>query len=68
MLAKHKQLEDSGSVFEALRRQHQEYEKQLEEYSNRVWLTPEEEIEEKRIKKLKLRLKDEMARLQQPMS
>ncbi len=68
MSANHGQLESIGSTFEKLRRQHQEYEKQLEELNNRAWLTPEEEIQEKQIKKLKLRLKDEMVRLQRTAS
>jgi hypothetical protein len=63
MTANQEQLGTLRSTYEELRRQHQEYEKQLEELNNRAWLTPEEEMEEKRLKKLKLRLKDEMARL-----
>jgi uncharacterized protein YdcH (DUF465 family) len=68
MSANHGQLESMDSIYEELRRQHQEYEKQLEELSNRAWLTPDEEIEEKRIKKLKLRIKDEMARMKRATS
>ncbi len=51
------------SNFEALLQQHREYEQRLEELTNKPWLTPEEELEEKRIKKLKLRIKDQIARL-----
>jgi uncharacterized protein YdcH (DUF465 family) len=68
MTGNHGQLESIDSIYEELRRQHQEYEKQLEELSNRAWLTPDEEIEEKRIKKLKLRIKDEMARMKRATS
>jgi uncharacterized protein YdcH (DUF465 family) len=68
MSVNHSQLESMDSIYEELRRQHQEYEKQLEELSNRAWLTPDEEIEEKRIKKLKLRIKDEMARMKRAAS
>jgi hypothetical protein len=68
MIANHEQPEQAAKTIEELRRRHQEYEKQLEELSNKSWLTPEEEIEEKRIKKLKLRLKDEMAKLERTAS
>lgn len=68
MIANHEQPEQTAQTIEELRRQHQEYEKQLEELSNRSWLTPDEEIEEKRIKKLKLRLKDEIAKLERAAS
>jgi uncharacterized protein YdcH (DUF465 family) len=68
MSVNHGRLESMDSIYEELRRQHQEYEKQLEELSNRAWLTPDEEIEEKRIKKLKLRIKDEMARMERAAS
>ncbi len=47
-----------------LQRQHRGYELRLEELKQRPWLSPEEEIEEKRLKKLKLHLKDQIAQLQ----
>jgi hypothetical protein len=50
-------------TLDELRRQHQGHEKRLEELNNKAWLTPDEEIEAKHLKKLKLRLKDEMERL-----
>jgi hypothetical protein len=49
--------------YENLRLEHQTYERRLEELNNKAWLTPEEELEAKRLKKLKLRLKDQMERL-----
>lgn len=49
--------------YDELAAQHQDHEKRLEELKNKSWLTPEEEVEEKRLKKLKLRLKDQMEEL-----
>jgi hypothetical protein len=38
--------------------QHQEYERQLEEFNKQVYLSPEESLERKRIQKLKLANRD----------
>ncbi|MFH1623611.1 MAG: DUF465 domain-containing protein [Pseudomonadota bacterium] len=38
--------------------EHIEFEKTLEEYNKKIYLTPEEEIERKRIQKLKLAGRD----------
>lgn len=54
--------------YEALVRQHQEYERRLEELNKKSWLTPSEELEEKQIKKMKLRIKDRLARLSRTSS
>jgi uncharacterized protein YdcH (DUF465 family) len=43
--------------------QHNEYERQLEEYNKIVYLTPEESMERKRIQKLKLAGRDEIDRI-----
>jgi uncharacterized protein YdcH (DUF465 family) len=55
-------------TIEELQLRHQDHERRLEELRNRAWLTPEEEMEEKRLKKLKLHLKDEMERLRRTAS
>jgi hypothetical protein len=60
MASNHEQVEHS---YEDLRLQHQNHEKRLEELNNKAWLTPDEEMEAKRLKKLKLHLKDQMANL-----
>ncbi len=53
-------LMESDPEFRRLAQKHCEYKKQLEALSSRPFLTPEQQIEETRIKKLKLRLKDQM--------
>lgn len=63
MGAEREQLERDASTVEELRRRHQEHERRLAELGNKAWLTPDEELEEKRLKKLKLQLKDQMESL-----
>ena len=46
--------------FRRLAEQHAQYHTQLEALEAKPYLTPEEELEEHRLKKLKLRLKDQM--------
>jgi uncharacterized protein YdcH (DUF465 family) len=40
--------------------EHQELEKKLQEYQNKIHLTPQEEVEKKRLQKLKLSGKDKI--------
>jgi len=68
MTSNHEQLEQASPSFDELRESHQQYEQRLEELKNKTWLTPDEELEEKRLKKLKLQLKDQMANLRRAVS
>jgi len=62
------QVEQTSPNYEELRSQHQNHERRLEELKQQPRLTPEEEMEEKRLKKLKLYLKDQMERLRSSAS
>jgi uncharacterized protein YdcH (DUF465 family) len=62
------QVEQASPTFDELQTQHQDHERRLEELKKKSWLSPEEEMEEKRLKKLKLYLKDQMERLRQAAS
>jgi uncharacterized protein len=50
----------TNEQFRALAEQHARYKKQIEEIEMKAHVTAADEIEEQRIKKLKLRLKDQM--------
>ena len=63
MLVDQESTEIRTPTYDELLQEHRKYERRLEELLNKSWLTPEEELEEKQIKKMKLRLKDQMARL-----
>ena len=62
------QVEPKSLTIEELQLEHQGHERRLEELRSRTFLTPDEEMEEKRLKKLKLHLKDEMERLRRTAS
>ena len=62
------QVEQRSLTIENLQLEHQDHERRLEELRSRTFLTPDEEMEEKRLKKLKLYLKDQMERLRQTAS
>ena len=69
MTSQHEPSSDrSTRSLEELRLEHQGHEKRLEELNNKAWLTPAEELEAKRLKKLKLHLKDRMESLRKQAS
>jgi len=49
--------------FRELADQHKTYDEQLQQLTNRPYLSDQEKVEEIRLKKLKLRLKDEMEQI-----
>lgn len=51
--------------FRRLVEEHEHFEEQLQEFAKLRFLTPEQELERNRIKKMKLRGKDQMARILQ---
>jgi uncharacterized protein len=53
-------LMQSNEEFRTLAEKHSEYERQINEIEAKAHLTPEDELEEHRLKKLKLHLKDQM--------
>ena len=62
------QAEQTSPTYEELKVQHQDHERRLDELKKKSWLTPDEELEEKRLKKLKLHIKDQMERLRRSAS
>lgn len=59
------QLLASNEEFRQLATQHSQYAQQLDALIQKKYLSEEEKIEEVRLKKLKLRLKDQMESLEQ---
>ncbi len=55
-----RQLTDSHDEFRSLMKSHREHERRLAELASKTFLTTDEEMEEKRLKKEKLHLKDRM--------
>lgn len=56
-------LLDSNSRFRMLYEEHILFEKKLSEYEKKGFLTPQEELEKNKVKKMKLAGKDEMERI-----
>ena len=68
MISTRQQVGGTDMTLDQLRSQHQGHEVRLEELRLKVLLTPEEEFEEKQLKKKKLRLKDQMQLLRRVAS
>jgi uncharacterized protein len=64
MLTSSDQLFASHDEFRKLATEHTLYEKRLDSLTEKRYLTDDEKLEEVRLKKLKLRLKDQMENIQ----
>ncbi len=51
---------EASATIEDLQRQHRDHERRLEELLQHASLSPDEELEAKRLKKLKLHIKDQI--------
>jgi uncharacterized protein YdcH (DUF465 family) len=60
MLTPRDQLLTSHQEFQRLVQEHSQYSQRLESLTQKRYLTEDEKLEEVRLKKLKLRLKDQM--------
>jgi uncharacterized protein len=60
MLISRDQLLASDEAFQKLAQEHTQYEERLDSLTHKRYLTDDEKLEEVRLKKLKLRLKDQM--------
>jgi hypothetical protein len=56
-------LLDSNPRFRMLYEEHILFEKQLSEYEKKSWLSPQEELEKNKVKKMKLAGKDAMEKI-----
>ena len=59
------QLLASNDEFRKLAQEHAQYAQRLDSLTTKKYLSEDEELEEIRLKKLKLRLKDQMEQLEQ---
>jgi uncharacterized protein YdcH (DUF465 family) len=53
-------LMETNEEYRTLSKQHSQYDRRLDELSSRRYLTTDEQVEEHRLKKLKLQTKDRM--------
>jgi uncharacterized protein YdcH (DUF465 family) len=56
-------LKETNPEFRQLTEEHLQYERQLEEFNKCRYLTSEQELEKKRVQKIKLRGKDRMVEI-----
>jgi uncharacterized protein YdcH (DUF465 family) len=56
-------LKQTNPEFRQLMEEHLQYERQLEEFNKMRYLTSDQELEKKRVQKIKLRGKDRMAEI-----
>ncbi|MEK7403602.1 MAG: YdcH family protein [Acidobacteriota bacterium] len=56
-------LMETNEEFRRLAEQHCEHKKKLQELASRSYLTPQQQLEETQLKKIKLRLKDQMQQM-----
>lgn len=59
-------VKPDSEAIQRLEAQHRHYEQQLQALLDKPYLSSEEQLEEVRLKKIKLRLKDEIAALNMP--
>ncbi len=59
------QLMATNPEYQRLREEHSHYAAQLDELASKAYLNEQEQLEEVRLKKLKLRVKDQMEKLVQ---
>ncbi|MGB9205943.1 MAG: DUF465 domain-containing protein [Terriglobales bacterium] len=64
MLTPREQLLTGHDQFQRLAQEHSQYSQRLESLTQKRYLTDDEKLEEVRLKKLKLRLKDQMQSLE----
>jgi len=64
MLTPREQLLTGHEQFQRLVQEHSQYSQRLESLTEKRYLTEDEKLEEVRLKKLKLRLKDQMQTLE----
>ncbi len=64
MLTPRDQLLTGHDEFQRLAQEHSQYSQRLESLTQKRYLTDDEKLEEVRLKKLKLRLKDQMQSLE----
>ncbi len=65
MLTPSNQLLTGQEEFQRLVQEHSQYSQRLESLTQKRYLTDDEKLEEVRLKKLKLRLKDQMQTMEQ---